>query len=131
MDLLQEEAEEGFAADRKRLEDQVGEAVDDANRAKEKLAAMPSAVDVIRDYKASPAYKKDCDDAVAAFRGTSVFRQIVGVESQKMAPLIVACCREFFRDDLRRPKDDFDVFFMEWMKARKEAYVRRKAHPPP
>ncbi|KAK1382859.1 TPX2 domain-containing protein [Heracleum sosnowskyi] len=37
MDLLQEEAEEGFVADRKRLEDQVSKVVDDANRAKEKL----------------------------------------------------------------------------------------------
>ncbi|KAK1359551.1 hypothetical protein POM88_044025 [Heracleum sosnowskyi] len=132
------EAEESFAADRKRLEDQVREAVADANRAKEKLevleeqlAAMPSATHVVRDYKGSPAYKKDCDDAVAAFRATSVFREIVGAESQKMAPLIVACSREFFRDDLRRPKDDFDVFFVEWMKARREAYARMRAHPPP
>lgn len=42
------------------------------------------------------------------------FRKVVDAESGKATPHVVDCCREFFKDDLPRSKDEFGRYFMEW-----------------
>lgn len=140
LDLIREDVEEGFAAIKKRLEDQVKEVVTVANTAEQKLsdprkslavagtklkdakddevkteqntsatlferiklleedlkfaqdrlAAVPSRANVVRDYKATPMYQQDLEDAVAGFQASRDFRKAVGAESLKITPLVVA-----------------------------------------
>lgn len=44
------------------------------------------------------------------------FRQAVGLEAGKMSRQVVECCREFFKDDLKRPGDEFGEFFMAYVR---------------
>lgn len=142
LDLIRKECEEDFAAERKRLEDQVKEVVtvadfnkrslEDAHErirlleanlktTQERLAEIPSPADVIRDYKTTPRYETDLENHIEAFRKSSEFRKIIGAERRKITPLVMDCCREFFKDGLHRPGSGFETFFTEWMRVRQGA----------
>ncbi|WOG83103.1 hypothetical protein DCAR_0102277 [Daucus carota subsp. sativus] len=58
------------------------------------------------------------ESAVDNYRSSIAFKQAVGAEAGKMSRQVVECCREFLKDDLQRPTQDFGGFFV--------AHVRRQ-----
>ena len=75
------------------------------------------------EYKRSVAGMKDREEAgreaVAAFQASSAFKQAVGTEAGKMSVQIVESCREFFKEDIHRPVQEFGLFFTEFVRQRR------------
>lgn len=76
----------------------------------------------VKTYKESADYAasiKELKSVWASEYSKSIaFRQAVGMEAGKMSKHVVECCREFLKDDLRRPGHEFGDFFMSFVQQR-------------
>lgn len=80
---------------------------------------------VLTEYKAGDEFRREIDVAVANYYKGTEFKKIVAAESGRSTPHIVECCREFFKDDLARSRDEFGRYFIEWNQ--KMAVERKRA----
>ena len=81
---------------------------------------------VVADFMDSVTYKTKLDDAVKQFMKSSEFRRAVGEKTGAMIPYVVECCRVFLKDDLQRPRDGFETFFVDWKKKVNEEKARNR-----
>ncbi|XP_063944583.1 uncharacterized protein LOC135150883 [Daucus carota subsp. sativus] len=85
----------------------------------------------LSEFKKGVEYAQALDHAramaIAEFRDGVAFKQAVGAEAGKMSLRIVECCREFFKDDMQRPSQEFGVFFTEFIRRSRGAPGRKPA----
>lgn len=74
----------------------------------------------VAEYKEGPIYAAEVEKMKSVGRAeylqSVAFRQAVGLEAGKMSRQVVECCREFFKDDLRRAGGEFGDFFVTFMR---------------
>ena len=86
----------------------------------------------VNEYKGGEDYAGELDRAVKTFCKSSEFQKVLGEKTKLMLPYVVECCREFFRNDPERPRDGFEIFFIDWKKrinaekAKARAAVRKQ-----
>lgn len=56
------------------------------------------------------------DGAISDYQKGASFKEAVGVEAGKLSKRVVDCCREFLKDDMQRPTQEFGEFFMSFVR---------------
>lgn len=73
----------------------------------------------VAGFKSSAAFAEDLakvrETAISDYRGGNAFKEAVGVEAGKLSMRIVDCCREFLKDNLQRPTQEFGEFFRSFV----------------
>lgn len=88
-------------------------------------ALVPDAV--INGYKQSADYQLALETAVEDFRKSRTFAEAIAGESKKLFPHIIECCRSFFKNDLARPREEFNAYFRVWRAQVKEVKTKEVA----
>ena len=78
----------------------------------------------IEEFKNSISYATELtgirNAAVSEYRRSTSFKDVVGAEAGKLSMQIVECCREYLKDDMRRPTHEFGEFFVNFVRRQKD-----------
>ena len=70
----------------------------------------------VSGYKSSSEYREELKDLVTAFSLGPEFKKAVGEKAGQMLPYTIECCRDFFKGNPLRSRDEFGAYFLEWQK---------------
>ena len=68
---------------------------------------------VVREFLGSADYKEKVDAIIKQFMKVSEFQKAIREKTKLVIPYVLECCREFFKEDLHRSREGFEVFFIE------------------
>ena len=101
--------------------------VEEFRRSTEMQKMLQEARDVVvADFMDSVTYKTKLDNAMSQFMKGAEFRRAVGEKTGVMISYLVECCQVFLKDDLQRPRDGFETFFVDWKKKMNEEKARNR-----
>lgn len=78
----------------------------------------------VADFKGGPEAaderKRVQEAATAEYQRSVAFKHAVVAEAEKMSVQLVGCCREFFKDNMRRPTREFGGFFGAFIRSQRD-----------